>query len=103
MRSVWVKQFILPFLKDGRKSLEIRVATSFFLSVKVGEILYFNNSVPKRVVAIRRYSNLKHMLEHEDPARILPGWGKTQLTEALERVLRQEQQGILVFELTDPD
>ena len=102
MRSIWVKPFILPLLESGRKPLEVRLATSFFLSIKVGEILCFNNSVQKRVVAVRRYSDFASMLEKEDSRRIHPDWPQETILNELKRIYGQrEQLGILVFELGD--
>ena len=96
-------RFLMPFFEDGSKSLEIRTAVWRFPSIEAGDILCFNNSVRRRVVAVRRYPDLEVMMGNEDFKRIHPNWTKERILDELTRTFRGRSQGkILVFELATP-
>ncbi len=92
---------ILPVIKTGRKSLEIRVADEKRKKVRKSDFIIFNQQTIRRVVGIRRYPSFVEMLKIEDPEKIMPGWTATQILTGLRKIYtpQQEAQGVLVFEL----
>lgn len=68
-------------IRVGLKDLIITIAPVDTVepgTVAVGDIYIINNKARRLVVAIRRYSSLKMMLEHEDHERIFTGLTKNQ-------------------------
>ena len=97
-----LKPQVLPFIANGSKDLEIRVADSKRNEIRTGDDIVFNNQHRRRVVAIRRYSSFETMLLHEDSARILPGHSSGWILYALRGIYSPsaENLGVLVFEIT---
>ncbi|QQR78812.1 MAG: hypothetical protein IPJ68_00835 [Candidatus Moraniibacteriota bacterium] len=65
----WVKSFILLPIEQGRKDLETRPNRGEAARVQVGDIICFNRSVRRRVIAIRHYQSFKTMLVVEKSER----------------------------------
>lgn len=96
-----VKDYMLPFIQNGRKSLEIRVADEKRKMVHSGDSITFNNTVTRKVVMVRGYLSFVDMLEQENPEKIMPGWGKDKILKGLRDIYpdTKENLGVLVFEL----
>jgi len=96
-----LKWFVLPFVADGRKDLEVRTADEKRSKIKVGEVIIFANTYARRVKSIRRYTSFQEMLAVEDPDRIMPTWMPERILSGLRQIYspEKEQLGIIVFEL----
>ena len=99
--SLFVKRFILKFIQDGSKDLEIRICSSRFEKIQVGDTIIFNNICHRKVKAVRRYPNFEEMLDVEDHSRIYPEASLYQLMKGLRSIFgnRDKQNGVIVFEL----
>lgn len=96
-----VKAHILPVIKTGRKSLEIRVADEKRKKVQEGDSITFNHQSTRKITAIRRYPSFVAMLRVEDPEKIMPRWTPSQILVDLREIYNRKQEalGVLVFEL----
>lgn len=96
-----VQAFLLPFLTDGSKDLEIRVADKRRARIVVGDTIIFNGILERVVIAIRRYTSFGEMLENEKLSRIHPTASSKEVITALRQFYPQkaESSGVLVFEL----
>lgn len=100
-----VRTSIFPFIKNGRKTLEVRVADEKRKRVKRDDLITFNHEVTRKVVRICGYLSFEEMLEHEDPEQIIPGWTKAEILNDLRETYTKEKEdlGVLVFQLqVDP-
>jgi len=92
-----------PFIKDGTKDLEIRVANEEMQLVEVGDTIIFNGQHERQVIAIRTYTTFTAMLEGEDANRIAPNEPREHILSILKKIYRErENLGVLVFELSSP-
>lgn len=96
-----LKDFVLPYIANGSKRLEIRVADEKRKKVQVGDSIVFCELHRRVVKAIRRYDSFAQMLEAEDPNWIMPGYSPKQILTGLRQFYNpgKESLGILVFEL----
>lgn len=96
-----LKRVVIPFIVDGSKDLEIRVADYKRKQVKIGDILVFQGLYRRTVKAIRRYEDFEIMLSHENHSRIMPGWSCSMIHNGLRGIYPPEKEklGVLVFEL----
>lgn len=103
----WVKgKTVLPFIRNGSKSLEVRPNWGKASRVRVGDILLINDEVRRRIVAIRHYPNIALLLEREDFHQIWPPAQSRVEVFQLWRSLYTEQderKGVLVFQLEQVD
>lgn len=101
----WLMNHDFNLIKQGRKSIEVRVADEERKRVKKGDFIIFNRRTTKRIVRVCGYLSFEEMLEQEDPEKIMPRWNKERIINRLRRIYSktQENQGVLVFELqVDP-
>lgn len=97
----YVKEFVLPFIENGSKDLEICAGYPKFQQVKEGDVLIFNQIYSRKVLAIRKYKTLEEMIVAEDLNRILPGATADEIVNGLHELLgRTVRLGIIVFELS---
>ncbi len=96
-----LKNEILPLIKSGRKSLEVRVADPIRKQVRVGHDILFCQEVLKRVVAVREYRTFEEMLRYEPAEQIMPGLTKERILAGLRVIYPPEKEalGVLVFQL----
>jgi len=101
---LWVKRFVLPFIDDGSKDLEVRVSSGALKKVQIGDIIIFNNTCRRRVKAIRKYPSFDEMINKEDSTRIFPRANQQQLLDGLRQIYgtRDRQHGVIVFKLKQP-
>ncbi|MDD2807857.1 MAG: hypothetical protein PHW95_05070 [Patescibacteria group bacterium] len=97
----YVKSFVLPFIVDGSKDLELRFGHDVFRQVAVGDVVIFNCQCQRRIMAIREYRSLAEAMANEAPQRIYPGATRDDLFAALRSFLKGDDTrlGVLVFEL----
>ncbi|MFA6322385.1 MAG: ASCH domain-containing protein [Candidatus Buchananbacteria bacterium] len=99
--DLYVKDFVLRFIHDGSKDLEVRLASRAFQKIKAGDIIIFNGTCRRKIKAVRHYLSFAELVEHEDPSRIMPGFSQHQLLEGLNGIYGRaaKHNGVLVFEL----
>lgn len=95
---------IIPFIRDGSKTLEVRTSQRFFSDVEVGDIIIFSHctcTTSCKVNGIRTYRDFEEMLGTEDPSKIMPGWTSKQVLEGLRDLYSRsfEALGVVVFEI----
>ena len=100
----WVKRELLPLFNQG-KDLEVRVWARHFESVSKGDLITFNESIRRRVKAVRRYASFAVMLENEDSRKILPRATPEKVLTLLTGIYSRHREllGVFVFELEVED
>jgi ASC-1-like (ASCH) protein len=99
--NFWVKsQEVLPLFERGKK-LEVRVRNGYPERIKIGDILFINQKIRRRVVAIRTYRDFPAMLKIEKARDIHPDMDHDALLRFMRELCppRLEKKGVLVFEL----
>ncbi len=79
----WVKWFLLRFIENWQKTIELRPVSRTTDQVRVGDIVCFNNEVERRVKDIRYYVTLEAALRDENPERIWPGKTRKEILGAV--------------------
>ena len=99
-REFWVKTTILPLFERG-KSLEVRVRNGFTKRIRVGDVLFINRKIRRKVNAIRSYSDFPAMLCVENARHIHPDLDRENLLQFMRSLCptHLEKLGVLVFEL----
>lgn len=95
--TFFTKREVLPLFNNG-KDLEIRTENRYTKKVAVGDTLVFGNTIERKVLSIRKYSDLDSMLAQEKHARIAPGINSNEIAAVL-RTIYPKKQPIIVFEL----
>ncbi len=88
-------------IRDGRKTIDVRVNAEKYAEVKKGDDIYYS-STEVRVKGIRAYPGLEDLLYHEDYRKVVPG-AKT-ADEALHALRSvgfhgESPHGVLAFEI----
>ena len=65
------------FVKNGQKTIEVRIAKGKYKDINIDDQFIVHNDdetdlVEVKIIAIRKYSSIKELLEHEDLHKILP-------------------------------
>lgn len=103
-KHVWrVKKEYFRQLKNGDKSLEIRVGYSQIKKVRQGDVITFENYGPNEfdVVRVSIYDSFERMLEVEGVQHVLPGMTKSGALRTLQGIYSKDREalGVYVFEL----
>ena len=103
-RALRVKSSFLKSVKNGEKTLEVRVLYAMIDKIIVGDhikLFDYNESIIVEVKNRRVYKNFPEMLEHENPDKIAPGYSKENLLNLLRSFysIEKEALGIVVFEI----
>ncbi len=102
--TVRLKQRYLDFIRNGKKTLEVRVGYNHVKQLNVGELISFlsrDDQLLARIKDLRSYPSFESMLGKEDFRRIVPDMDK----QGVERLLREiyppskERLGIVVLEV----
>lgn len=104
MIAVTIKHEYLEMIRDGRKSLEIRVGYPNILSVIAGsQVLLISGDDRQTVMAreIRKYDTFHQMLAQEDYKKIIPGASKMEVLRVLQQIYPPEKEslGVVVIEV----
>lgn len=104
MRLMRVKQHYLNLIKNGQKTLEIRVGYPNTRTIQHGERIQLasrTETIVVRVKDIRKYSTLDSMLNKEDTNLIAPGLTKAQVSRLLKEIYPRhlEKLGVFVLEI----
>ena len=94
---------VLPYIINGQKTYEVRVAWNRFRTISVGDILDFGNGVSKTVTEIQRFASPEECLGSLDPEKILPGHTSEELltiwNERSDPGGKGKDLGILAFKM----
>ncbi|MDH5375602.1 MAG: ASCH domain-containing protein [Candidatus Bathyarchaeota archaeon] len=104
MRLMRVKQHYLNLIKNGQKTLEIRVGYPSIRTIQHGECIKLasrTETIVVRVKDIRKYLTLDSMLNKEDTNLIAPGLTKAQVSRLLKEIYPRhlEKLGVFVLEI----
>jgi ASC-1-like (ASCH) protein len=102
MRLMRVKRHYLDLIKNGQKTLEVRVGYPSIRAIQPGERVKLasnTETVVIRVKHVRKYPTLDIMLNEEDPNRIVPGLTKAQVSRRLKKIYPRHLENLGVFVL----
>ncbi len=93
-------RFLEP-LRRGLKKLEIRTRIPRIDTIKVGDIIEFEQGLQRKVVAIYRYSSFDDVLDNHSSSEIFPGFNRDQILHGLRQIYTRDRElsGVIVFEL----
>lgn len=103
-RALRVKSSFLKSVKNGEKTLEVRVSYTMIDKIITGDhikLFDYDESIIVEIKNRRVYRTFSEMLEHEDPEKIAPGYSKENLLNLLRSFYSAEKEalGIVVFEI----
>ena len=104
MHLLRVRQQYLDLIKNGQKTLEIRVGYPNIRTIQSGERIKLASRTETIVIRfkdIRKYPTLDSMLNDEDSNRIVPGLTKAQVSRRLKKIYPRhlEKLGVFVLEI----
>ena len=107
-RTIRVKDHLLDYIREGRKTLEVRVAYDNIKKISRGDFLILSSHANEqyvRVVDVRNYATFRDMLRNEVADRIVPGYTVPQTLDLLEQLYppRKERLGVVVIEIERSD
>lgn len=108
MRSIRTKKTYLDAIKNGEKTLEIRVSYENIKNIQPGDRIKFcshADTVVTHVNDIRNYPTFKSMLEYENPSRIIPKKDKSEILKILQDIYQPklEELGVIVLDIQVED
>lgn len=108
MRSIRTKKTYLDAIKNGEKTLEIRVSYENIKNIQLGDRIKFcshADTVVTHVNDIRKYPTFKSMLEYENPSRIIPKKDKSEILKILQDIYQPklEELGVIVLDIQVED
>jgi ASC-1-like (ASCH) protein/GNAT superfamily N-acetyltransferase len=108
MRSIRTKKTYLDAIKNGEKTLEIRVSYENIKNIQPGDRIKFcshADTVVTHVNDIRKYPTFKSMLEYENPSRIIPKKDKSEILKILQDIYQPklEELGVIVLDIQVED
>jgi len=108
MHSIRTKKTYLDAIKNGEKTLEIRVSYENIKNIQPGERIKFYShadTVVTHVNDIRKYPTFKSMLEYENPSRIIPKKYKSEILKILQDIYppKLEELGVIVLDIQVED
>jgi len=90
-------------IKDGSKTVEVRVAYQSMKSIVVGTIICFNNdpSCVRRVKRVTYYKSFSEMMSRENPKTLNPYRTAEEQLSDIRKIFPpdKEQLGVIAFEL----
>ncbi len=103
-RALRVKSGFLKSVKNGEKTLEVRVLYTMIDKIIAGDhikLFDYDESVIVEIKNRRVYRNFSEMLRHEDHDKIAPGYNKENLLSLLRSFYPAEKEalGVIVFEI----
>jgi len=96
---LYVKAFLLDYLGDGRKKVEVQKVNRYNKNIQIGDIINFNSKVPRKVKTVHRFDNLSTALSLWDPELICPSLTREKIQLELEKIYGSIDINVIVFEL----
>ncbi len=103
--SLRIRPQYLPWVLDGRKTIEVRVAYPHLATMAAGDTVTFNGQHTYQVAQINRYPSFEALLDGEEPTRIAPELsGRQSLLRVLREIYPPEKEslGVLAIHLGRP-
>lgn len=102
--TIRLKQPFLDAIRDGRKTLEVRVAYNNMKRLEPGNVVKFmsrSDEVLAEITGKRTYRTFEEMLQSEDYRRIVPEESKPGTLKLLQQIYpaSKEKLGVVVFEV----
>lgn len=108
MRQIRVKQNFLRQIKDGEKTLEVRVGYDNIKTIQPGERVRLASGREEQVIRIRDvryYGSFDEMLEKEEASRIASGLSREAVRSLLKEIYPEskEKLGVVVLDIQPDD
>lgn len=98
-KTLWIKDEYLQQIRDGRKTIEVRVGYSNIKTLQAGDRLVLNDKDPYIILRIGQYVDFAEMLEQENPSAIAPDTPPAELLEKIRSIYPREKEELGVFAL----
>ena len=102
-----IKRKYYNLIKNGLKTLEVRVGYPDIKIVKNGDTITFDNysNIKFEIIRVTRYENFSDMLDNEDFSKAIPGVTKYNALKIYQKFYPKEKEalGVYVFELQKAD
>lgn len=104
-KNILIKMKYLKLISSGIKTLEARAFYPSLKKIKVGDEMTFyceNIKCNTKIIALRRYSNIKSMLENEDINKLLPNHNFNQAYNVYKKIYpdyKVREFGLLVIQV----
>ena len=104
MRLMRTKQRFLDLIKQGKKTLEVRVGYDSIKTIQAGERLRFASRTQTQIIRVkdvRRYSTFEEMMEFEEAGRIAPAQTKEKVVQLLKEIYPPDREslGVVVLDI----
>lgn len=99
-----LKKVYLDLMRQGKKTLEVRVGYDKIKKICPGDSLVFlsnDDELKMTVASVRSYPSFSEMLMVEDHSRIVPGKDRREVESILKSIFppNREALGVYVFEV----
>ena len=100
-KTLWIKEEYLQQIRDGRKTIEVRVGYGNISRLQAGDHLMLNDEDHYIIRRIGRYANFEAMLEQENPAAIAPDTPPAELLGQIRAIYPREKEelGVITLEI----
>ena len=71
-KTLWVREPYLTQIREGRKTVEVRVGYDNIRRLRSGDHLFLNDKERAIIRRVSHYQDFEEMLAHEDPKVIAP-------------------------------
>ncbi len=93
-KTLWIKEAYLQQIREGRKTVEVRVAYENISRLQVGDRLLLNDRYPYIVRRIGRYADFDALLAGEDPAAIAPDTAPEKLLGQIRAIYPEQKEAL---------
>jgi ASC-1-like (ASCH) protein len=93
-KTLWIREKYLAAIRQGRKTVEVRVAYPNIARLEVGDRLLLNKEVPYGIRRIEHYASFEELLAHEDPSDIAPDLPPGEVLPTLRAIYPPEKEAL---------
>jgi ASC-1-like (ASCH) protein len=101
-RTMRIYKQYFDLIKNGTKTIEVRVAYPSMKSITVGTVILFNDDpdCSCRVKRVAQYKTFDEMMAAEDPQKIHPTLSADEQLTDIKRIYPPEKEklGVIIFE-----
>ncbi len=100
-KTLWIKEEYLQQIRDGRKTIEVRVGYRNISRLQAGDLLILNDEDRYIIRRTGHYADFETMLEQENPAAIAPDTPSDELLEQIRAIYPREKEelGVIILEI----
>lgn len=104
-KNILIKMKYLNLIQNSKKTLEARAFYPSLKKIKVGDIITFYCEKTKcktKIIALRKYSSIKSMLENEEINKLLPNHSFNEAYNVYKKIypnFKVREFGLLVIEV----